>query len=94
MHVFSGLCKGRLRFPPVFTGLAARLLYGTRRVAVRRHPATGGGEDLVPAASKPRAGPSGRRPAASRAPRRAWFLTWRTSAPVRAQGCATAQPGA
>jgi CheY-like chemotaxis protein len=52
-----------------------------------RHPAIDGGIGSVKA---PGGRPSGRRPATSRAPRRDCFLAWRTNAPVRAQGCATA----
>jgi hypothetical protein len=50
---FPGLCKGRLRLPSAFTGLAARLRHGMRGAAVRRHPAIGGGKDLASVASKP-----------------------------------------
>lgn len=40
VRVFSGLCKGLLRLPPVSTELAAGLLYGTRRVTVAIQPST------------------------------------------------------
>ena len=51
----------------------------------------GGGEDLAPAVSKPRTGRDAAVGVRPHPVRRAWFLTWRTSAPVRAQGCAAAQ---
>ena len=89
-------------FPPIYrpAALTARIDRAggegsggascARRAA---HSAIGGGQDLASAASEPGVGnlTAGARPS-PRAPRRAWFLTWRTSAPgTRAKSCATAQ---
>ena len=93
MHVFSGLCKGLLRLPPVLTGLYDEAP-GTARAAQRLAA-------IQPSAvartrhrqrQNPEWAPDDQYPPSPRAPRRAWFLTWRSSAPAGAQGCATAQP--